>query len=311
MLSIATNLAPHKLGWYTYSSNNEVPKPDIAGTVYDAYPLNLRFIPDWFKQVRIEWEVPDEWKPYSPRFVVFMSESEQGPFRQLNEEPQEEPYFVAYETEVSAKFRNEFWMIQAHLDNGDIYRTTPETITQRIPRFQYIRYLEIIRREHILLDRYVGVDSIIFRRREYGPRCKHCWDFKEEKVVNDNCPHCFGTSYEGGYYRGILTKVQYDSTTDRKQYTYFGKFEPHQLVGWTLNYPTINVHDIVIRLSDYHAYRVEALQNTEMMTRPLRQIMQLTELPRVAIEQELLRRKDWEVGPIRVKHEHHVHDIGN
>jgi hypothetical protein len=56
----------------------------------------------------------------------------------------------------------------------------------------------------------------------------------------------------GGYYTGIKTLVQYDSTNDNRKLTYFGKFEPNGLIGWTIAYPTIQPHDLVKERSVLH-----------------------------------------------------------
>lgn len=309
MVARLNDLSPHSITWYLFNNTRISEKKDILGTVYDNYLMDVKFMPDWYKYLTLEWTVPEEWRSYNPKFMVYQSESESGPFRIISGEPFSENRFVAYDTDVTAKFRNEFWVVQAVLDNGDIYKTPPMSVHTRLPKFQYLRFMDIIRRERILLDKFTGVESVIFRRREYGQRCSHCWNAHDEKMTDDNCPVCYGTSYEGGYYDGIYTKIQYDSSTDRRQYTYFGRFEPNQIAAWTVGYPTMSIRDIVIRLSDFHIFRVEALQNTEMLTMPLRQIMQLTELPVINVEYGLLKDKVKEAMKKRDAHVHHIDDV--
>lgn len=279
-------LSPMSLSWMHFSDHREV--AIIAGTEVNEYWMDVRFLPKWFNAIYLEWTVPEEWKGNNPMFTVFISASEEGPFRVVNEDPTSDPYYLVTETVESARFGNDFFIVQTTLSTGEIYKSQPLTIGRALPDWQHKRWSEIIRREWILLDKFAGIPSIVFRKRDYGVRCPTCWDAKSEKIMRDDCEECYGTGFQGGYYTGVKLLVQYDSTNDNRKLTYFGKFEPNGLVGWTIAYPTIQPHDIVIRLSDFRTFRVEALQNTEMMTAHVRQIMQLVELPRLSVENKLL-----------------------
>lgn len=295
-------LNPMSIGWINFSDHREM--KTIVGQEVDEYWMDVKFLPKWFDSIYLEWAVPEEWKALDPKFTVFIGNSEEGPFREVNAEPTSDPHCLVRETVDSTRFSGEFFVVQTSLSDGKLYKSQPLTIGRALPRWQHIRWSEIIRREWILLDKFAGIPSIVFRKRDYGTRCPNCWDARNEKIVKDHCEVCYGTSFVGGYYTGIKTLVQYDSTNDNRKLTYFGKFEPNGLIGWTIAYPTIQPHDIIIRLSDYRIFRVEALQNTEMMTAHLRQIMQLVELPRLSIENKLLHNAETvELRP-RPPHQH-------
>ena len=85
-------------------------------------------------------------------------------------------------------------------------------------------------------------------------------------------------SFQGGYFIGLETMMQYDPTPNNPAFGYQGRVEPNNIIAWTIDYPDINAFDIIMRIPDQKIYRVESKQTTELQTVPVRQILQLTEL---------------------------------
>lgn len=290
-----------EINWLTFTEDHE--EAEIVGKELGYFDARINFYPDWFKTMRMDWEVPYEFQIREPRFRIQVSESEAGPWRPVSPIFSEEP-FTLFECDDDSKFGKQFYVLQVQLNDGSIYKTEPQVVGQKLPRWQYLRWKEMTRRAWIMLDKFYGIESVIFRRRDMGTRCSYCWDPRDQKVKREHCPHCFGTSFEGGYYRGIETLVSYNQWAADKQNTYFGKYEPNQLQAWTLNYPTVKPHDIILRLTDYTVFRVEMTQNTTMMTVPSRQIFKLTQLSKDVQENKLLQRGNWQPPRERPKHRH-------
>jgi hypothetical protein len=150
-----------------------------------------------------------------------------------------------------------------------------------------LRAKEIQRREMILLSKFTGVKSLIFRRKHYGKRCSNCWDFASERVTKDHCQVCLGTSFEGGYFTGFETLIQYDVTNNTSAFNYKGRDEKNTINGWTISVPIVDTFDLVLRVPDMSLYRVDYGQVTELQTQTVRQVLQLTELPKDSIEFKL------------------------
>jgi len=278
--------------------------PVIVGDELGYFDVRINFFPDWFESIRMDWEVPGEMLALNPQFRVLLSENEEGPFRECTPNFFPEPFYTVTNTFDSSKFGREFYILQVKLSDGRILKSSPQVIGNKLPHWQFLRWREMTRREWIMLDKFYGVECVVLRKKDYGTRCSYCWDARAEKVTRDDCEHCYGTSYEGGYYKGISVLLQFNQWAGTKSNTYFGKYEPNQVMAWTMNYPTVRTHDIILRLTDFTIYRVEMIQNTTMMTVPQRQIFKLTQLSKVAIENRLLQRGGWSPLRVRPKHIH-------
>jgi hypothetical protein len=149
---------------------------------------------------------------------------------------------------------------------------------------------EIQRREYLLLSKFTGAKSFFFRKKTYGIRCPECWSPSEEKVMQDHCETCFGTGWEGGFYDPIPVFVQYDPTVANKQKTYQGVTEPSQLGAWTISIPEMNSDDVLIRAGTWSCYRVLSSNPTELQTKPVRQVLGLTQFSRSDIENKLVAK---------------------
>ncbi len=47
-----------------------------------------------------------------------------------------------------------------------------------------------------------GVPGLLLKRKVYGTKCTECTDFQTGEVTVSDCPSCYGTGFEGGYWAG-------------------------------------------------------------------------------------------------------------
>lgn len=52
-----------------------------------------------------------------------------------------------------------------------------------------------------------GVTGVLLKKKHWGVRCTHCTDFDDQMTVNEHCPWCLGTGFEGGFYNGISMSI--------------------------------------------------------------------------------------------------------
>lgn len=278
---------------YSFTFGGIFPRQDYSGIVPVSYYANrtvgdipVKVYPVFYKQTVVEWSTPPSWEAVS--FNVFKSPTEYGPWVLLNEVPVTGNFFKDTTTLDFSKFNNSFYLVDAFIPNGKVIRSFPATWNNKRSSFVEIRAQEIQRRELLLLTKFVGVKSLIFRKRTFGTRCRNCWDPRIEKITKDHCELCQGTSFEGGYFPPFESLLQYDPTPNQASLSYSGRIEPNIIPAWTVSFPEINTFDVIVRLPDFKAYRVEALQTTELQTVTVRQLLNLNELDKESIEMQLI-----------------------
>lgn len=256
--------------------------------------LKVEIFPTWFKNCKLSWEPLPSWSDSDVNYNVYRSEQQKDGFFKLNAIPLQEPIFIDDATTMSSSNDREFYIIEAVVRKGasiTTWRTEALQVNDDLPRHQALLHREINRRHWVLLKVLAGTSAIILRRRHYGKVCPVCYDKKTGTVKKEYCTNCFGTGIDGGYYPGIKTLCQFDASQDNKIYTYFGKFEPNEIGMWTIYYPRIQTHDMVIRVSDLNLYRVDSLAPTELLNKVSRQICRLVEIPKTHVLNKLLERE--------------------
>jgi hypothetical protein len=238
----------------------------------------------------VDWSVPADWGRCL--FNVYFGPTSDGPFQRLNAAPIDGNHLADTSTQEYSKFNKGFYLVEALLldKNSVSIKSKPHTwYTTQTPWVE-LRSKEIQRREWMLLSHFTGTKTYLFRRMTYGERCPECWNARVGKVMKDNCRTCLGTSFKGGYFPCYTTYLQYDSSPDSNIKSYFTLFEPSQMAAWTIAVPEILPDDIVIRHGEWDLFRVENTANTELQSKPVRQMLQLTELAKHSIEFELLTK---------------------
>jgi hypothetical protein len=265
---------------------------------YDATPLTtsvetsyitVKVYPLFYKKIVIEWSVPSMWGNCT--FNVYRTDVDDGPWIKINTTPLSSTNFLEdIQTQDFSKFHKSYYRVEARLPAPDNrYIKSPITTWENTrTNLMEIRAREITRRETILLDKFTGIDTLIFRRKYFGERCPRCWNPDIEKVMQDHCPTCLGTSFVGGYFPGILSKVCYEISPNNTALTYLGKMETNATSGWTISYPQVMTLDLILRIPDYRLFRIEAVNSTELQTVQVRQLFQLIELNKNSVEMNLI-----------------------
>jgi hypothetical protein len=255
-----------------------------------AGSIEVQVYPEWYKQVSVEWSVPPSFGRCL--FNVYFSPIEDSSLVKLNSTPIDGTFLIDITTLEFSKNTRGNYVVEAILqDFGNItLRSDPTSWKTGQRRWVEIRSVEIQRREYWLLSKFAGIKSYLFRRRTYGKRCTTCWDPVLEKVMQDHCPNCLGTSFEGGYFNPAPLYLQYDASPNALSKTYFGNYEPNQIGAWTISIPYIRPDDVIVRTGDWEIYKVAQLTPTELQGNAVRQIMVLTNLAKSDVESTLVTR---------------------
>jgi len=262
---------------------------EIQTTTETGY-ISTKVYPLFYSKIIIEWAVPPSWG--SCLFNVYRGDTEVGPWVKLNPAPLSGTNFLEDTlSEDFSIFHRGYYIVEVQLPAPDGRRIKSPMVTWENKRgtLVEIRAKEITRREKVLLSKFTGIDTLIFRRKYFGERCPECYNLDIEKVTKDHCLTCLGTSFKGGYFPGMLTKVCYDVSPNNTQMSYQGKIESNSTTAWTTSFPDIMVHDLLLRIPDSRIFRVEANNATELQTVQVRQVLSIVEKDKNSVETTLLK----------------------
>lgn len=273
-----------------YRQNGEDSVHSQPNTSNVSGNIKLTMYPRWYKHVVVDWTIPADWGKCS--FNVYFCPAENGPYQRLNPAPIESNHLTDTATQEYTKFNKGYYVVEAilHDQGGVSIKSHPATWNTDQNNWVRLRSEEVQRREYLLLKKFTGTKSYVFRKKNYGERCPKCWSNQVGKSIKDHCKICLGTSFKGGYFPCYPTLLQYDPSPNSNLKTYFGVFEPNQTPAWTISVPEIQPDDIVIRHGEWDLYKVQAVGRTELQGKLVRQMLQLTELSKHSVEYELLTK---------------------
>lgn len=287
--------------WFIRGPRTQGPGSKPIGEVNGN--IDVTVFPDWFKKVSLEWKVPSSWG--NCKFNVYYRMGEDGSYTRLTSTPINSLHFTNSTTQDYSKFHSGKYVVEALIENRNLrVKSNPASWNHKRRDFIERRAVEIQRREYLLLSKFAGVKAFVFKKRMFGDKCPRCWSKETEKVMDDHCPVCYGTSFTGGYFDPIPSFIQFEPTPNTRGKTYYGNLEANQIGAWTISLPEISPDDIIIRGGDWNTYRVIQVQTTELQTNTVRQILTLTQMGRGDVENKLANRaEDYGV-------EKYVHDLG-
>ena len=89
-----------------------------------------------------------------------------------------------------------------------------------------------------------GCTGVLLKKKHWGVRCPDCTDFDNQNTVNEHCPRCLGTGYDGGYYQGISMSVLKDTPQAGEEQS-FDAVEGHETItGKCVAFPWIRYGDV-------------------------------------------------------------------
>ena len=282
-MSFSVSINPN---WFmsvpTPTRANSIPTGDLNSNI------EVTLFPDWYKQISLEWKVPSSWA--GAKFHVYFWPGGNEAYTRLTTTPTDNQFFSDKTTREYSKAQQGFYVVEALLPSGQKVKSIPESWEyKRRDRVEKIAN-ESQRREYMLLSKFVGAKSFLFRKKTYGLRCHRCWNRELEKVMDDHCEVCYGTSFEGGYYDPIPIFVQYDPISTGKQKTYIGNIEPSTVGGWTISMPVIASDDVIIRSQTWSTFKVINVGGTELQTTVVRQMLSLSHLSKGDVENLLAKK---------------------
>lgn len=252
--------------------------------------LLVTVYPIWYKHTTVSWSIPPAWG--GAKYNVYYGQTQDGPWELINPTLLTSPFLTQSVSKDYSRFNKGYFVVEALLlDQGGIsVKSTPTTTNTFQSNWVGLRSTEIQRREYMLLSKFVGVKSYLFRKKAFGVRCPACWSTTLEKVIKDHCAVCVGTGFEGGYFDPIPLYLQYDPSPNSNTKGYYGVVESNQIGVWTISVPELRLDDIVIRTGDWDVYLIARINTTELQANVVKQAAVFTQISKDSIEYNLVTR---------------------
>ena len=216
-------------------------------------------------------------------FSVWRSNSPEGPFKQIQGGLVN--VFVYKDPSVNLKHRWRKYYYKVKVDpENDPLRSPwigPESKQDRPD----VIATEIIRRNNLLLDRFVGIDAQLYIRRTWGQRCSECWDTIKQRKVKSDCLVCYNTGFVGGFFDPIPIKINFSPSPEMIRQANFEQ-QPDATNSWMSNYPQISPKDVIIE-DGKTRWRVVQPSFTQKRRVKVHQVMQLVRVNHNDIEYKL------------------------
>jgi len=276
--------------WFTRGPQSSGPGSIPQSEVNESVEVTV--YPDWFTKVSLEWKIPNTWGPCL--FHVYYRPGDDGTYTRLTSTPIDSLHFTNPLAQDYSKYHNAKYVVEALIESRG-FRVKSQPTSWNYKRRDWVekRATEIQRREYLLLSKFAGVKAYIYKKRMFGERCPRCWSKETEKVMDDHCPVCYGTSFKGGYYDPVPTFIQFEPTGNVRNKSYFGNLEANQIGAWTISLPEFSPDDVVVRTGDWNVYKVIQVQSTELQSNTVRQMLTLTQLSRNDVENLLAKRSEF------------------
>lgn len=245
--------------------------------------------------VFLQWDIQDPTVNAISNITVYRSGSAEGPFEKILDNIQGFHFFDSYrnipvpptgDTRENLNFLSLSRTIYYKVVVVDTAGNTAEgirAVAPGLPRKQALLKRKILRDESVAL-KFNGIEFAVLKRKHWGLRCKACFDTLTKKVTNSKCPVCYGTGFDGGYFAPVRIRGRIGVANVQTQMTPQGNVDINKRRVVILDYPIVDVYDIVVDIRQNRRYLVEASHGTELRTSIVHQELNVSEVARDSIE---------------------------
>jgi len=191
-----------------------------------------------------------------------------------------------------AKHPNIYYRVKLVTGDANTYFSTAQQAIGNISRRDWLLARKVAQNKNLLYTKYGGVKGYFLKQRTFGTSCPGrtdpvtnevipCTDFDTNSVIDSDCPTCFGTGIQCGYYAAIdMFCMLTPKTRNQVQHPNRGTSEDMAIRAETLAWPAAEDSDVWIQADSDARYRVQTVQNTaEIRGLPLVQVMELRKAP--------------------------------
>ena len=149
-----------------------------------------------------------------------------------------------------------------------------------------------MQRDLSIAFKFNSIDLAVLKRRHWGIRCRDCFDKLTKKVTRSKCNTCFGTGFESGYFTPVRIRGRIGVQNTQTNITPQGKADVSQKRLTMLDYPEVEVDDVIVDIRQNKRYIITHRHSTEMQTVAVHQQLTISELARDSIEYRISANLD-------------------
>ena len=249
-------------------------------------PKIERVLPVYPEYMHVQWSIDDP-NGASGEIEVSRSGSPEGPFTVIaNKLPADTFFFQDFKVAKFGLSQNYWYRIRVSslLNPDEKVLSEPGTVEFRAQPHRFRLARKARRDLYVTLSRLNGSIYMLLKKKRFGARCSTCFNEVTQDVVLSSCGECYGTSYQAGYHDPVSMWGKLDPTVIQQQFGMQGVGEVAMLGFVTLDYPLINLEDILVEMQTNRRFLVKQKMQTQSSGIPVHQDLQLSELSRTAIE---------------------------
>lgn len=217
---------------------------------------------------RVEWYISEHF--HGPEPWTFQLQTAESDLPQANwsnvGDPVQNTCFIIDPTARATfgKEPNIYYRIVLTDGNGVSYTSNAINVVDRLDFRSWHLWVELQRKELIRLRALkVGVEAWLLKIKRSGTPCPVCLDQFTQEVTNSNCPTCYGSRWEGGYY-APEPSVYADITAEENYHQRatedgMGMVAPMIVRGMFISYPHMSTMDIIVNHHTdvrYHVHNI-------------------------------------------------------
>lgn len=154
--------------------------------------------------------------------------------------------------------------LQDNEGNCTVHISQPQQANGLWSKRDWLLAREIARKEYLYQRKRTNLTAvgILLKRRRWGVVCEDCKEFDTGEVQARWCPNCYGTGFEGGFFKGVDFTVTMDAPWQREFKRHPQKSMTNNIIrhGRAVAYPYVDSDDIYVRKDNGERYYVHAIR---------------------------------------------------
>lgn len=164
------------------------------------------------------------------------------------------------------------------------FESPPVAIEPGLDRRTRLFKRKILRDEATAFRHLNGIQLVALKRKNWGVRCRDCWDPVTRDGTREHCRRCYGTTFEGGYWEPVAIRGRRTPGAVEAQMTPHGDSEVRYVNFLTLDYPHLEYKDLIIDVARNDRFIIQRAVSTELKTVTVHQTLTASLIARDAVE---------------------------